>query len=162
MTPPRHRSNSLWGSRAMAYVTTTMLTLAVGIGAVALACGYSRRLVAGGILASVPLGTGLVFGAAAVIDHRRHPRLRLRLRYQSHPRPALVLTDTPRPGCPHCHGQGWWTEYVQDGPSPEDGERIDVQCDCWSSWHLALIPVPRRLANRRDQDTGGFSDEPPF
>jgi hypothetical protein len=95
---------------------------------------------------------------------------RLRLRYTTSPRPAIVLTDTPRPNCPYCHGEGWWTEYVQDGPNPEDGERLDVPCGCCTDYRRTLLPLPRALASirhrrasrRADHTDPWASSEPPF
>lgn len=92
--------------------------------------------------------------------------MRLRLRIHTYPRPALVLANSPRPHCPHCRGNGWRTEYVQDGPSPEDGERLDVPCGCWTpDYHRTLLPIPSRLYYRlwrlRHRSTG-WSDESPF
>lgn len=94
---------------------------------------------------------------------------RLRIRYQPSPRPAVVLTDTPRPGCSDCEGAGGWIEHYGDG-SGEYGGETAVYCDCWTSWARVLLPVPRRLArllvrlsDRRDARRGfGYSDEPPF
>jgi hypothetical protein len=87
---------------------------------------------------------------------------RIRIRFADDPRPVLVLTDTPRPGCPHCLGNGGWNEYVQDGPNPEDGETLFAPCDCWSSWHRRLFPIPAWLARRFGWLPVAYSAEPPF
>jgi hypothetical protein len=64
--------------------------------------------------------------------------MRLRIRLDDWPRPALVLTDTPKPKCPDCHGSG-----ITDLPDWRGC------CPCWSpekSWLLAWVPM--RLAHR--------------
>jgi hypothetical protein len=88
---------------------------------------------------------------------------RIRLSYQTWPRPALIITDTPRPSCPYCAGEGGWEEPY----GGEDGEYAgehDIRCDCWTSWHRTLLRLPRRLAAIADRRASrqGFSDEPPF
>jgi hypothetical protein len=94
---------------------------------------------------------------------RVHLRMRVRVRFADDPRPVLVLTDTPRPSCPLCLGNGGWNEYVSDGGSPEDGETWFLPCDCWSSWHRRLFRIPVWLAQRFGWlAPGGYSDEPPF
>lgn len=85
--------------------------------------------------------------------------LRIRIRYRAWPRPALVLTDTPRPGCPDCRGEGGWTaDYAdQDG---EYGGTDDVWCDCWQpnrAW--LLLPLPRWWRRRKAPT---YSSEAPF
>lgn len=112
------------------------------------------------------IGSLLIIHAAYTAIRRASRGRRIRLRYQGWgwSRPAIVLTDTPRPTCPDCHGEGGWTEYVQDGPNPEDGERLDVLCDCWTTWSLTLLALPRHLADARNRRgaRAGYSQEPPF
>lgn len=59
-------------------------------------------------------------------------------------RHRIEITARPRPGCPHCHGEGgWWT----GGAFPEM-----EACGCWSDrreFRVRLLPVPA-------------CDEPPF
>ncbi|GAA2439338.1 hypothetical protein [Streptomyces glaucus] len=84
---------------------------------------------------------------------RNRPRRRLRLRFLSWPNPRLVLTDTPRPGCPHCRGQGWfWSGH----PGAEEPDMFP--CDCWNYSDVqTLVRLPRFWARRQ-----AVSDEPPF
>jgi hypothetical protein len=88
--------------------------------------------------------------------------LRLRLRYTNWPRPAIELTDTPRPNCPTCHGDGGWP---QDYGNPETGDyegTRNVTCDCWQpqrAWFV--LAVPRSIA-RRWLGAPELSDGPPF
>ncbi|MFE7574689.1 hypothetical protein ACFU5Z_08125 [Streptomyces sp. NPDC057521] len=52
-------------------------------------------------------------------------------------RHRIEITARPRPGCPHCHGEGgWWT----GGTFPEM-----AACGCWSDRReirIRLLPVP--------------------
>ncbi|GAA3371145.1 hypothetical protein GCM10020367_20630 [Streptomyces sannanensis] len=74
-------------------------------------------------------------------------------------RPALVLTDTPRPACTQCRGEGGWNE---DHGHPETGEYDGTEwiiCPCWEpnvTWRV--LPLPHR--SRRP--SWPVSDEPPF
>ncbi|MDF3288491.1 hypothetical protein [Streptomyces silvisoli] len=92
------------------------------------------------------------------MSRRNLPRLRVQRTIW--PRPALVLTDTPRPDCRECHRQGG-TEH--DYGDPETGEYAG-----WTHWRCVLLPLPRlprwlRRGDGRDPwATGGYSDEPPF
>lgn len=91
---------------------------------------------------------------------------RLRLRYQGWPRPAIVLTDTPRPTCTLCLGHGGWLEDYA-GPDGEYGGTEQITCDCWTSWSLTLLALPRRIAEARNRRAehrlpAGYSQEPPF
>ncbi|NUK82790.1 hypothetical protein HRW23_36720, partial [Streptomyces lunaelactis] len=73
-----------------------------------------------------------------------HLRLRLRIAGIGAGRRALVLTNTPRPTCTTCHGDGGWSE---DYGHPETGEyegTHDVLCDCWTDRRWVLLPLPRR------------------
>ncbi|MEU7163856.1 hypothetical protein AB0A70_04320 [Streptomyces morookaense] len=86
--------------------------------------------------------------------------LRLRLRRTTWPRRALILTDTPRPDCRTCDGNGGIEHPYGD---PETGEYAGTEwepCTCWNEdcrWFLLpLLHLP--WARRRT----GYSDEPPF
>ncbi|MEV5438723.1 hypothetical protein AB0K80_22335 [Streptomyces sp. NPDC052682] len=96
--------------------------------------------------------------------------LRLRIQLTDWPRRALVLTDTPRPGCPECGGEGGTNRDYGD---PFTGEYAGTEwepCACWDEnrrWPLLPLPrLPRRLRRRdRGRDPwspGGYSNEPPF
>ncbi|MFD8964406.1 hypothetical protein ACFV0C_05265 [Streptomyces sp. NPDC059568] len=87
--------------------------------------------------------------------------MRLRIQHTDLPRPALLLTDTPRPNCPHCEGDGGHNRDYGD----ETGEYAGTEwepCPCWNEnrcW--VLLPLPRLpLRFRRDRHL--YSDEPPF
>jgi hypothetical protein len=85
---------------------------------------------------------------------------RLRIRY-SRCRPGLILTDTPRPDCWACDGDGG---HERDYGDPETGEYAGTDwdpCPCWDdrrAWTLLRLP---RLPLRR-RTSPGYSDEPPF
>ncbi|WP_327678557.1 hypothetical protein [Kitasatospora sp. NBC_00458] len=89
---------------------------------------------------------------------------RLRLRFNSQPRPTIELTDTPDPKCLVCDGYGGWPE---DYGHPETGEYAGTEwwdCTCWNPNRVRrLLPLPRWFA-RRAYDWGPpvYSDEPPF
>lgn len=92
--------------------------------------------------------------------------MRPRIRRTTWPTPALVLTDTPRPNCPYCQGEGG---HQVDFADPETGEYIDSDwdpCDCWDedrSWTLLPLPrIPRRRQPYVDPWGTGYNDEPPF
>ncbi|MFE3601841.1 hypothetical protein [Streptomyces sp. NPDC059142] len=82
--------------------------------------------------------------------------MRPRIRVTDWPRRALILTDTPRPNCPDCYGDGGIAQHYGD----ETGEYVDTDwwpCGCWNeSRRWTLLPLPRRTSR------GGYSDEPPF
>lgn len=98
--------------------------------------------------------------------------MRLRIRRYTHPRPALVIVDTPKPNCQNCGGNG---EVIVGGhEEPDYGP-----CDCWDLgrfWTLLPLPrLPRWLRRFRAEPadpwaatgmpsapSGGYSDEPPF
>ncbi|MFC9386172.1 hypothetical protein [Streptomyces venezuelae] len=93
--------------------------------------------------------------------------LRLRLTIATWPRRALILTDTPRPDCSDCSGEGGWEQHYGDH---ETGEYVDtdwIDCSCWDEDHRwTLLPLPR-LPRRHTPATdpwgpSGYSDEPPF
>jgi hypothetical protein len=88
---------------------------------------------------------------------------RLRIRY-SPCRPGLILTDTPRPNCWNCGGNGG---HLRDYGHPETGEYEGTDwepCPCWDdhrAWTVLPLPwtLPRLL---RRKPRGGYSNEPPF
>ncbi|MFE2498607.1 hypothetical protein [Streptomyces scopuliridis] len=92
--------------------------------------------------------------------------IRLRIQHTTWPRRALILTDTPRPRCPDCRGEGGWDHHYID----EEGEYAGTNsylCPCWNDnrrWPLLPLPrIPRRrAAAQHPWATGGYSDEPPF
>ncbi|MFC4498910.1 MULTISPECIES: hypothetical protein [Streptomyces] len=96
--------------------------------------------------------------------------IRLRLQVVGWRRRSLVLTDTPRPDCADCRGDGWIASYYGDA----DGEYADTEwdpCTCWNENRRAvLLPLPRRprWLRRRTTDgrdswaPAGYSNEPPF
>ncbi|ATY97212.1 hypothetical protein [Streptomyces cavourensis] len=88
--------------------------------------------------------------------------MRLRITRTTWPRPALVLTDTPRPRCPDCQGAGGHTVDYGD----HNGEYAGTDwwpCPCWDDTRRwTLLPLPRRTGWRDPWGNGGYSDEPPF
>ncbi len=100
--------------------------------------------------------------------------MRVRLRWTTWPRPAVVLADTPRPSCPDCRGHGGWDEPYGDPETGEYAGEHSITCTCWDpDRSRTLLPVPwplvrltrrlvRRLRPRRNGWGDGFSDEPPF
>lgn len=87
--------------------------------------------------------------------------MRLRLTVRPWPSPRLVLTDTPRPRCPHCRGEGGWSEDYGDAIGEYAGTEA-VLCGCWDpERRWTLLVLPRALARRR-RDRVGYSDVPPF
>ncbi|MEV0639123.1 hypothetical protein AB0I77_30145 [Streptomyces sp. NPDC050619] len=95
--------------------------------------------------------------------------MRLRIQRASWPRNALILTDTPRPDCPDCDGDGGF-EYDYGDHYGEYAGSDWEPCRCWNEtrrWFL--MPLPRRPRWLRRRDTGrdpwapdGYSNEPPF
>ncbi|MFI1838216.1 hypothetical protein [Streptomyces olivaceoviridis] len=96
--------------------------------------------------------------------------IRLRIQLTHWPRRALILTDTPRPNCRMCDGEGGANRDYGD---PETGEYAGTDwepCACWDeNRRYVLMPLPRRARWLRRRDTGcdpwapgGYSDEPPF
>ncbi|MFB6895828.1 hypothetical protein [Streptomyces hydrogenans] len=93
---------------------------------------------------------------------------RLRFRLTDWPRRALVLTDTPRPDCTECRGEGG---FNRDYGDYETGDYAGTEwdpCDCWDeNRRRILLPLPR-LSRRRTQPTdldpwgppGGISNDP--
>lgn len=84
--------------------------------------------------------------------------LRLRIRYTDWPVPAVELTDTPRPGCPYCRGEGGRLLAGLGGDVETD------LCDCWRperAWLLTYVPrsIARRWLGWTDRP---YFDAPPF
>jgi hypothetical protein len=88
---------------------------------------------------------------------RRH---RLRLRYLDWPQPALVLVDTPRPGCTQCQGEGGHTEAYGH---PDTGEDF-IPCGCWRPYDepRLTVRVPLWVVRLRRRRPPCTSTEPPF
>ncbi|MFM9612724.1 hypothetical protein ACKI18_28930 [Streptomyces niveiscabiei] len=95
--------------------------------------------------------------------------LRLRLKVVCATRRSLALTDTPRPHCPDCQGEGGHHHDYGDHNGEYAGTEW-IPCDCWNPNRCTvLLPLPhrprwlRRRHNARDPwGPGGYSDEPPF
>ncbi|WP_058046271.1 hypothetical protein [Streptomyces roseifaciens] len=92
--------------------------------------------------------------------------LRLRIQHTTWPRRALVLTDTPRPDCRACGGEGGHEYDYGDEAGEYAGTEWDP-CPCWDEnrrWILVPLPrLPRRRTAARDPwAANGSSDEPPF
>jgi hypothetical protein len=95
--------------------------------------------------------------------------MRLRIQRAALPRNALILTDTPRPDCPNCEGDGGIEHDYGDYDTGEYAGTDWEPCDCWTFWRCLLLPLPnmpRWLARRRRTPDPwgptGYSDEPPF
>lgn len=95
---------------------------------------------------------------------------RLRIQRATWPRPALILTDTPRPDCRNCDGNGG---IEHDYGNHYDGEYEGTDwepCQCWNEhrrWTLLPLPrLPRWLRRHRavrdPWAANGYSNEPPF
>ncbi|PJN40770.1 hypothetical protein CG747_10565 [Streptomyces sp. CB02959] len=83
----------------------------------------------------------------------------MRIRRTYCPRPALILTDTPRPDCLDCEGNGGNPHDYADDTGEYAGTYWE-SCTCWNEDHCWLVlPLPRAL---RRTPPGGYSDEPPF
>ncbi|MGW2044141.1 hypothetical protein ACWCPF_03110 [Streptomyces sp. NPDC001858] len=96
--------------------------------------------------------------------------LRLRIQVSDWPRRALVLTDTPRPDCSDCRGEGGHAYDYGDHNGEYAGTEWDP-CPCWDeNRRMTLLPLPRRRPRwlrrrsigRDPWGTDGYSDEPPF
>jgi hypothetical protein len=93
--------------------------------------------------------------------------LRLRIRLVNWPRRALILTDTPRPNCSDCDGEGGRAYDYGDETGEYAGTEWDP-CPCWNEQRQwAILPLPRRPYRRRHGQgdpwaANGYSDEPPF
>ncbi|MGW2843598.1 hypothetical protein [Streptomyces sp. NPDC001274] len=82
------------------------------------------------------------------------------------PRPALLLTDTPRPDCTACGGEGG---HHHDYGDYETGEYAGTEwepCTCWDEnqrWTLLPLPTRPRLLRRTRPAVDPWADtEPPF
>ncbi len=94
--------------------------------------------------------------------------IRLRIKVTHCPRRALSLTDTPRPGCPDCRGEGGIAHDYGDHKGEYAGTDWEP-CPCWTQWAVILLPLPHlpRWLRRRRRDSdpwapGGHSNVPPF
>ncbi|MGW3488355.1 hypothetical protein [Streptomyces sp. NPDC001054] len=89
--------------------------------------------------------------------------MRLRLRVETWPPRALVLTDTPRPACRACAGFG----EIPHDYGDEDGEYAGTDfepCPCWNSRRrTVLLRLPRRRFHlRRRPYVDPWADNSPF
>ncbi|MBY8888037.1 hypothetical protein K7472_24815 [Streptomyces sp. PTM05] len=95
--------------------------------------------------------------------------IRLRIQRAVWPRPALILTDTPRPGCPQCDGDGGIEWPYGDYETGEYAGSEWEPCGCWNErLRWTLMPLPRlphlpwrRLHGATDPWATGHSDEQP-
>ncbi|MFG2729785.1 hypothetical protein [Streptomyces canus] len=95
--------------------------------------------------------------------------IRLRIQVAHWPRRSLILTDTPRPNCRDCDGEGGF-EYDYGDHTGEYAGSDWEPCGCWNEhrrWFL--LPLPRRPRWLRRRNSGrdpwgpdGYSNEPPF
>ncbi|MFE6903059.1 hypothetical protein ACFVFJ_40540 [Streptomyces sp. NPDC057717] len=99
---------------------------------------------------------------------------RLRIQRATWPRPAVILTDTPRPDCRNCDGIGG-IEHDYGHPETGEYEGTDWEpCTCWNETRRwTLLPLPRKplwhtkvrdpwSPGYSDEWGPGYSDEPPF
>ncbi|MFJ2199405.1 hypothetical protein [Streptomyces violaceusniger] len=89
--------------------------------------------------------------------------IRLRIQLTTWPRRALVLTDTPRPDCPGCDGDGGTAHDYGDHTGEYAGTDWEP-CTCWDETRRwTLLPLPRRprWLRRQHPDTDPWA-EPPF
>ncbi|MGX9921575.1 hypothetical protein ACWIG4_17160 [Streptomyces sp. NPDC002248] len=81
---------------------------------------------------------------------------RLRLTITHCPRRALTLSDTPRPDCPQCAGQG----FTRDGYHLAANVYIQTAyatCPCWDMNRCrVLLPLPHLPSRRRTHDLPPF------
>ncbi|MGW4442304.1 hypothetical protein [Streptomyces sp. NPDC004682] len=90
--------------------------------------------------------------------------MRLRLQVIGWPRRTLALTDTPRPDCPTCDGEGGIESYYGDYDTGEYAASDWDPCDCVTPWRVVLLPLPRlpRPLRHRAAHRDPWGDEPPF
>ncbi|WP_030717397.1 hypothetical protein [Streptomyces sp. NRRL F-2580] len=92
--------------------------------------------------------------------------MRFRIHRTKWPRPALVLTDTPRPDCPDCQGIGGHNHDYGDYSTGEYAGTEWEPCPCWDETRRwILLPLPHRRDRHTtspDPRAGAYSDEPPF
>ncbi|MEW2397501.1 hypothetical protein [Streptomyces sp. NPDC046862] len=95
--------------------------------------------------------------------------VRLRIQRATWPRPALILTDTPRPDCTECDGVGGIEHDYGDYETGEYAGTDWEPCPCWTERRMVLLPLPRlpRWMRRRHRvrdpwASHGYSNEPPF
>ncbi|MFF1721971.1 hypothetical protein [Streptomyces sviceus] len=95
--------------------------------------------------------------------------IRLRIQVAHWPRRVLVLTDTPRPNCRDCEGEGGFAYDYGDHTGEYAGSDWEP-CGCWNeNQRWFLLPLPRRprwlrrlKAAPDPWGPGGYSNEPPF
>ncbi|WP_428953310.1 hypothetical protein [Streptomyces sp. cg35] len=92
--------------------------------------------------------------------------LRLRIERTTWPRPALVMTDTPRTNCPDCQGAGGHNRDYGDHSGEYAGTDWDP-CPCWDETRRWIVlPLPRRPRRPSGPDADPWapnsSNEPPF
>ncbi|MFB6580712.1 hypothetical protein ACFCYC_25470 [Streptomyces sp. NPDC056402] len=89
---------------------------------------------------------------------------RLRIRRTTWPRPALILTDTPRPTCPHCQGEGGRSYDYGDYETGEYAGTEWDPCTCWNEeQRWTVLPLPRLPhGSRTTADPWATSDWHPF
>lgn len=79
---------------------------------------------------------------------------RLRIQVTGWTRRTLILTDTPRPDCPRCGGEGGHGHDYGDHNGEYAGTEWEP-CDCWNEdrrW--VLLPLPRRPRRLGRRETG--------
>ncbi|WP_405571551.1 hypothetical protein [Streptomyces sp. NBC_01167] len=102
------------------------------------------------------------------MSRRALPRLRIQVTGWW-PRRTLVLTDTPRPNCRKCEGDGGFEYDYGDHNGEYAGTEWDP-CACWNeNRRWTVLPLPRLPRWLRRRNTGrdpwasdGYSNEPPF
>ncbi|EFL01372.1 conserved hypothetical protein [Streptomyces sp. SPB78] len=81
---------------------------------------------------------------------------RLRLTITHCPRRALTLSDTPRPDCPQCAGEGFMREGYLIGPGTYR-QTAYTSCPCWDRYRCrTLLPLPHLPLRRRTRDLPPF------
>ncbi|MFD7499966.1 hypothetical protein [Streptomyces sp. NPDC059850] len=89
--------------------------------------------------------------------------IRLRIQRTTWPRRALILTDTPRPDCPGCDGDGGTAHDYGDYETGEYAGTDWAPCDCWDEarrWTLLPLPGLPRWLRRRRPDVDPWADAP--